>query len=79
MGSIIVVNSSSSPIWVFVSKYTNDNGSDQWYKLEPGQRDSWSRNGWEAVGFKNVQDTDRAGTYVRVNNVMWWEERKENV
>ncbi|RDX55353.1 hypothetical protein OH76DRAFT_1338416 [Lentinus brumalis] len=67
MGAIIVVNSSSSPIHVFVSKYSNSNGSDEWFTIAPGKRDSWSRNGWELVAFKNANDTDRAGKYVPVN------------
>ena len=68
MGAIIVVNNSSAAIHVFVSKYTNSNGSDEWYTIAAGKRDSWARSGWELVAFKNANDTDRAGTYVPVNS-----------
>ncbi|KAI9068358.1 hypothetical protein FKP32DRAFT_1561945 [Trametes sanguinea] len=64
MGSIIVINNSGTTVSVFVSKYSNDGGSDTWYVLEPGARDSWSRAGWEVVAFKNAKDTNRAGVYV---------------
>lgn len=63
-GSIIVYNASSSPCHVFVSKYTNSSGSDDWYTLQPGQRDSWARSGWELVAFKNGDDSVRNGVYV---------------
>ena len=68
MGAIIVVNNSSSAIHVFVSKYSNSNGSDEWYTIAAGKRDSWARSGWELVAFKNANDTDRAGRYVPVNS-----------
>lgn len=64
-GSIIVHNKSSGACHVFVSKYSNSSGSDDWYILQPGQRDSWSRNGWEVVAFKNGDDSFRAGLYVK--------------
>ncbi|TFK94871.1 hypothetical protein K466DRAFT_593169 [Polyporus arcularius HHB13444] len=67
MGAIIVVNSSSSPVQVFVSKYSNSNGSDEWFTIAPGKRDSWARNGWELVAFKTGNDTNRAGKYVPVD------------
>ncbi|KAI0711015.1 hypothetical protein C8T65DRAFT_187148 [Cerioporus squamosus] len=65
MGAIIIVNNSSSAVSVFVSKYSNSSGSDDWFSLGPGKSDSWTRNGWELVAFKNANDTDRAGRYVR--------------
>ena len=68
MGAIIVVNNSSAAIHVFVSKYSNSNGSDEWYTIAAGKRDSWARSGWELVAFKNANDTDRAGKYVPVNS-----------
>ncbi|OSD01510.1 hypothetical protein PYCCODRAFT_1468672 [Trametes coccinea BRFM310] len=72
MGSIIVINNSSSTISVFVSKYSNDDGSDAWFTLEPGGRDSWSRTAkwWEFVAFKNANDTNRAGVYVPVDSTV---------
>ena len=68
MGAIIVVNNSSAAIHVLVSKYSNSNGSDEWYTIAAGKRDSWARSGWELVAFKNANDTDRAGRYVPVNS-----------
>ena len=67
MGAIIVVNNSSAAIHVFVSKYTNSNGSDEWYTIAAGKRDTWSRSGWELVAFKNEDDSMRAGVYIPIN------------
>ncbi|KAI0373548.1 hypothetical protein BV20DRAFT_743668 [Pilatotrama ljubarskyi] len=68
--SIIIVNGSSSTLHVFVSKYTNSNGSDAWFTVDAGKRESWSRSGWELVAFKNADDTKRAGVYVPVNSTV---------
>ncbi|KAL7277302.1 hypothetical protein ACG7TL_009158 [Trametes sanguinea] len=70
MGSIIVINNSSSTISVFVSKYSNSDGSDAWFTLQPGARDSWSRKWWELVAFKNANDSNRAGVYVPVDSTV---------
>ncbi|KAI8969778.1 hypothetical protein BD414DRAFT_502618 [Trametes punicea] len=70
MGSIIVSNASSSPITVFVSKYSNSSGDDSWFTVPANTRESWDRNGWELVAFKNANDTDRAGVYVRVESTV---------
>ncbi|KAI0674547.1 hypothetical protein C8Q78DRAFT_1015462 [Trametes maxima] len=70
MPSIIVSNKSSSPITVFVSKYTNPRGSDRWYTLAAGAHDSWERNGWELVAFKNSNDSHRTGVYVYTNQAV---------
>ncbi|KAI0366846.1 hypothetical protein BV20DRAFT_1055335 [Pilatotrama ljubarskyi] len=64
MGSIIVVNETEGPMYVFVSSYSNDTGDDDWYNIGPRKRDSWDRDGWELVAFKNQDDTWRAGVYV---------------
>ncbi|KAK6338423.1 hypothetical protein TWF730_002485 [Orbilia blumenaviensis] len=69
-GFIRVANNSSGVIHVFVSKYNG--GDDGWFKLDPGESDNWSRKegaggGWEVVGFRNTDDTNRSGRYVRVN------------
>ncbi|OJT14024.1 hypothetical protein TRAPUB_9414 [Trametes pubescens] len=69
-GSIIVHNATSEPCHVFVSKYSRQSANDDWYVLQPGQRDSWARDGWEVVAFKNGDDTDRGGVYVRVNTTV---------
>jgi len=66
-GSIIVHNKSKQDIHVFVSKYSNSNGSDEWFVVKAGASDSWSRNNWEVVAFKNNDDTERAGVYVQTN------------
>ncbi len=70
MGGILVVNSTSSPGSVFVSKYSNSKGDDSWYTLAAGARDTWDRSNWELVAFKNSGDTDRAGVYVRTNTTV---------
>ncbi|KAJ8092626.1 hypothetical protein PM082_006951 [Marasmius tenuissimus] len=72
MGSIIVHNASGrNDIQAFVSKYC-DQGSDAWYRLDSGQRESWGRKDgwWEFVAFKDDADTQRAGKYVRVNSTV---------
>lgn len=69
-GSIIIHNASSGPCHVFVSKYSNSSGSDDWFILQAGQSDSWARNNWELVAFKNGDDTDRGGVYVRVDSTV---------
>ncbi|KAI0707679.1 hypothetical protein C8Q76DRAFT_745891 [Earliella scabrosa] len=70
MGSIIIINKSSSAVSAFVSKWTNSNGDESWFNLPAGHRDSWSRNGWECVGFKNTGDSKRDGKYVPVDSTV---------
>ncbi|KAI0763091.1 hypothetical protein BD413DRAFT_215211 [Trametes elegans] len=70
MGSIIVINKHSEPIQVFVSKYSDENGSDAWCTLAPLQRDVWNRSGWELVAFKVNDDNQRAGIYVQTNTAI---------
>jgi hypothetical protein len=65
-----VINNSNTAISAFVSKYSNNDGSDAWFELGPGKRDSWNRNGWELVAFKNANDTRRAGVYVPPGSVV---------
>ncbi|KAI8993816.1 hypothetical protein BD414DRAFT_456951 [Trametes punicea] len=69
-GSIIVHNAAPVPISVFVSKYTNSKGSDIWFTVPADTRESWERDGWELVAFKNTDDTHRAGVYVRVDSTV---------
>lgn len=69
-GSIIVQNNSAGACHVFVSTYSNSKGSDDWYVLQPGQRDSWDRSGWELVAFKSGDDTTRSGVYVPKNSTV---------
>lgn len=73
MGSIVVINASSEPCHVFVSKWTCSSGEDGWHIIKPGERASWWREGWECVGFKNASDTERAGVYVRVNTIVTYQ------
>ncbi|KAI9067843.1 hypothetical protein FKP32DRAFT_216858 [Trametes sanguinea] len=68
MGSIIVDNASSSAIFVFVSSYGG--GDDSWFSVPADTRESWSRDTWELVAFKNSDDTIRAGVYVDVDSVV---------
>ena len=70
MGAITIINNSSHPIQAFVSKYSNSDGSDKWFTLAPRTRDTWSRKSWELVAFKNPNDSQRAGVYVRVNSTV---------
>ena len=69
-GGINIRNVSSGNCHVFVSKYSNKSASDDWYQVPAGQRESWQRNGWELVAFKNDSDSDRAGRYVAVNSTV---------
>lgn len=69
-GSIIIHNATSQVCHVFVSKYSNNSANDSWFALQPGQSDSWGRNGWELVAFKNENDSDRGGVYVRVDSTV---------
>jgi hypothetical protein len=64
MTAIIVENKSSAPIQVFVSKYSNSDGNDKWFELQPGAKDSWNRSNWELVAFKIGSSGPRAGVYV---------------
>ncbi|KAL0565981.1 hypothetical protein V5O48_016034 [Marasmius crinis-equi] len=66
-GSIIVRNMSNQDINVFVSKYSNKSGDDNWFALKAGASDSWDRSGWELVAFKNGNDSQRAGVYIQAN------------
>lgn len=69
MGSIIVINASREDVYCFVTRFNG--GSDEWFKVRAGYRDSWGRrNGWELVAFTDADDTTRAGVYVRVNSIV---------
>lgn len=69
MPAIIVHNASGSAVDLFVSKYHG--GSDEWYTVKAGTRDTWNRDGagWELVAFK-VSGGDRAGVYVPTNSLV---------
>ncbi|KAK6517459.1 hypothetical protein TWF281_004115 [Arthrobotrys megalospora] len=71
MGIIRVINESSTPVELFVSKYNG--GDDNWFTLQPGGGDTWTRKegtggGWEVVAFRDGFDTTRTGRYVKVNS-----------
>ena len=70
MGTITVYNGSNAAISVFVSKYSNPDGYDHWYSVAPGEVENWGRDGWELVAFKNKDDSDRAGVYIRTNRTV---------
>ncbi|KAI0833307.1 hypothetical protein BC628DRAFT_1414127 [Trametes gibbosa] len=67
MGAIIVANLSTQPVDVFVSKYSNEQGSDAWISIAPGARSHWDRSGWELVAFKREDTKERHGVYVDEN------------
>ncbi|KAJ8092625.1 hypothetical protein PM082_006950 [Marasmius tenuissimus] len=73
MGSFIIHNKSPEfqNIQAFVSNYCGQ-GSDSWYSVKPGQRDSWGRKDgwWEIVAFKDDNDTQRAGVYCKCNSTV---------
>ncbi|KAK6544805.1 hypothetical protein TWF694_001487 [Orbilia ellipsospora] len=71
MGVIRIVNETSTPVEVFVSKYNG--GDDHWFNLPAGGSDTWTREegaggGWEVAAFRDGFDTNRVGRYVRVNS-----------
>jgi hypothetical protein len=69
MPGFFVKNNSTDTIECFVSKYTNDKGSDGWYTLEAGKGDTWARgDGWELIAFK--YKGDRHGVYVKTGQVV---------
>lgn len=63
--NISVINQSGETISVFVSKYTDQNGSDEWFKIQPNAQESWKRTGWELVAISFSPDDDRRGVYVK--------------
>ncbi len=70
MGSIIVINSSGQEVSAFVSKYSRNSADDNWFKVAANAHESWTRDGWELVAFKDSNDTHRAGVYVPVNSTV---------
>ncbi|KAI0807756.1 hypothetical protein C8Q74DRAFT_87302 [Fomes fomentarius] len=45
----------------FVSKYSNNKGDDEWFKVNAGGRDSWDRKGWELARPSVLNLTQRKG------------------
>ena len=62
MGNFRIYNRTNTKIFVFISKYSNNGGCDEWYPLEAGSYDDWNRNGREVVAVK-FHDNDRSGIY----------------
>jgi len=50
MGAITVVNRSTETVQCQISNKSG--GSASWYTLQPGETESWGRNGWENVAIK---------------------------
>jgi len=60
-----VINQSGETISVFVSKYTEQDGSDSWFKIQPNAQETFKRKGWELVAVSFDPDDDRRGVYVK--------------
>jgi len=57
-----ICNSTKNNIWVFITKYSIENGSDEWFMIRPGCSDLWKRSGFEAVVVRFSEDFhDRKG------------------
>jgi hypothetical protein len=41
----------------------NSGGSSAWFKISPGLSETWRRNGWEAIGVKSEDDSERKGAF----------------
>jgi hypothetical protein len=61
-GSFLVNNRSGAIVFCCISTASGGNGD--WFKLAPGENETWRRSGWETVAFKNGDDTERKGVYV---------------
>jgi hypothetical protein len=64
-GSFLVSNRSEKPVFCCISTASGGNGD--WFKLPPGGNDTWARSGWETVAFKDENDTERKGVYIKTN------------
>lgn len=50
-----MINASREDVYCFVTRFNG--GSDEWFKVRAGYRDSWGRrNGWELVAFTDADD-----------------------
>ncbi|KNE60790.1 hypothetical protein AMAG_06147 [Allomyces macrogynus ATCC 38327] len=67
---ISVLNYSSVPVQVYVTKYSNDRGSDEWFQLGTQTSDSWARPGWEMVVVKSPLGEARTGAYARAGDLV---------
>jgi hypothetical protein len=61
--SFLVNNHSEKLVYCFISTASGGNGD--WFKIPPGGNDTWARSGWETIAFKNEDDTERKGVYVK--------------
>ncbi|KDQ10041.1 hypothetical protein BOTBODRAFT_36661 [Botryobasidium botryosum FD-172 SS1] len=72
-GGIVVINSSTAPVFCYVAREHQPPGGDGgWYKLGPGVYDRWDRPGgkWEVVGFRNGDDTVRGAAFARAGSTV---------
>ncbi|KAJ6598843.1 hypothetical protein DFH09DRAFT_1303428 [Mycena vulgaris] len=58
----VVNNLSPRNVMCFVS--ANSGGSSSWVTIPPGQNDTWSRTGWEAIAIKSEDGKERKGEFV---------------
>ena len=66
MANIRVFNGTGRSIRVFISKYSHNGGSDEWWKLVAGDSDTWVRYGWELLAVE-FDDGDRRGIYFQAS------------
>lgn len=69
-------NKSKKPIWVFISNYSNNEGSDEWYVIRSGCSDLWVRSSFEVVVVRFSEDhNDRKGFYTYPSEISVYENR----
>ncbi|KAJ7648488.1 hypothetical protein B0H17DRAFT_429542 [Mycena rosella] len=56
-----VNNFSSRTIMCFISG--SSRGDSSWYKIAPGESDTWKRTGWEAISVKSEDGSERVGAF----------------
>jgi hypothetical protein len=61
-GGFLINNRSNITISCWIS--TSSGGSNEWFRMRPGEKDTWKRSGWETIAFRNEDDTERTGIYV---------------
>jgi hypothetical protein len=60
--SFVVTNESQGSVFCCIS--TSSGGNGAWFKLMPGEKETWRRSGWETIAFRNEDDMVRKGVYV---------------
>lgn len=56
-----VNNFSPRTVMCFIS--ANSRGDSSWFKISPGESETWGRNGWEAIGIKSEDGSERKGAF----------------